>query len=68
MIKDLGHAKEAAHPPVISVTFGTQKQDFRRPREVLEFYRELMKISGYTLETAGALDGGRVCGHLREQG
>jgi hypothetical protein len=30
-----------------------------QPREVLEFYRELMMLYGYTLETAGALDGGR---------
>ena len=30
-----------------------------QPKEVLEFYRELVKEYGYTLETAGALDGGR---------
>ena len=30
-----------------------------QPTEVLEFYRELMRLYGYTLETAGALDGGR---------
>jgi phage/plasmid-like protein (TIGR03299 family) len=30
-----------------------------QPREVLEFYRELMTMYKYTLETAGALDGGR---------
>jgi len=30
-----------------------------QPRQILEFYRELIKDRGYTLETAGALDGGR---------
>jgi phage/plasmid-like protein (TIGR03299 family) len=30
-----------------------------QPREVLEFYRDLMEDYGYTLETAGALDHGR---------
>jgi phage/plasmid-like protein (TIGR03299 family) len=30
-----------------------------QPKEVLEFYRELVNLYGYTLETAGALDGGR---------
>lgn len=30
-----------------------------QPKEVLEFYRGLVKSFGYTLETAGALDGGR---------
>jgi phage/plasmid-like protein (TIGR03299 family) len=30
-----------------------------QPREVLEFYRQLMAVYGYTLETAGALDDGR---------
>jgi phage/plasmid-like protein (TIGR03299 family) len=30
-----------------------------QPKEVLEFYRELMEMYGYALETAGALDGGR---------
>jgi phage/plasmid-like protein (TIGR03299 family) len=30
-----------------------------QPKEVLEFYRELTEQYGYTLETAGALDGGR---------
>lgn len=30
-----------------------------QPSEVLEFYRELTEISGYALETAGVLKGGR---------
>jgi len=30
-----------------------------QPKEVLEFYRGLVESFGYTLETAGALDGGR---------
>ena len=39
-----------------------------QPREVLEFYRELMMLSGYTLETAGALDGGRKVWALARTG
>ena len=30
-----------------------------QPREVLEFYRDLTQISGFELETAGVLKGGR---------
>ena len=30
-----------------------------QPKEVLEFYRDLVDAYGYTLETAGALNGGR---------
>lgn len=30
-----------------------------QPREVLEFYRDLMEFSGYELETAGVLKGGK---------
>jgi phage/plasmid-like protein (TIGR03299 family) len=30
-----------------------------QPKEVLEFYRELVAVYGFTLETSGALDGGR---------
>src|ERR1700733_4483617 len=35
--------------------------DYRivQPKEVLEFYRDLVGPYGYTLETAGALNGGR---------
>jgi phage/plasmid-like protein (TIGR03299 family) len=39
-----------------------------QPREVLEFYRELMSMYGYTLETAGALDGGRKVWALARTG
>jgi len=39
-----------------------------QPREVLEFYRELMDLYGYTLETAGALDGGRKVWALARTG
>src|SRR5690349_8106234 len=39
-----------------------------QPREVLEFYRELMMLYGYTLETCGALDGGRKVWALARTG
>jgi phage/plasmid-like protein (TIGR03299 family) len=39
-----------------------------QPREVLEFYEELMVLYGYTLETAGALDGGRKMWALARTG
>jgi phage/plasmid-like protein (TIGR03299 family) len=39
-----------------------------QPREVLEFYRDLMKDYGYTLETAGALDHGRKVWALARTG
>ena len=39
-----------------------------QPREVLEFYRELMMLYGYTLETSGALDGGRKVWALARTG
>jgi phage/plasmid-like protein (TIGR03299 family) len=39
-----------------------------QPREILEFYRDLMNISGYTLETSGALDGGRKVWALARTG
>jgi phage/plasmid-like protein (TIGR03299 family) len=44
--------------------------DYRivQPKEVLEFYRELVKEYGYTLETAGALDGGRKVWALAKTG
>lgn len=44
--------------------------DYRvvQPKEVLEFYRELMKNYGYELETAGALDGGRKVWALARTG
>lgn len=39
-----------------------------QPREVLEFYRDLIQDSGYTLETAGALAGGRKVWALAKTG
>jgi phage/plasmid-like protein (TIGR03299 family) len=39
-----------------------------QPREVLEFYRDLMDEYGYTLETAGALDHGRKVWALARTG
>jgi phage/plasmid-like protein (TIGR03299 family) len=44
--------------------------DYRivQPKEVLEFYRDLMDSYGFTLETAGALDGGRKVWALARTG
>jgi phage/plasmid-like protein (TIGR03299 family) len=39
-----------------------------QPRAVLEFYRDLMEQYGYTLETSGALDGGRKVWALARTG
>jgi phage/plasmid-like protein (TIGR03299 family) len=39
-----------------------------QPKEVLEFYRGLVKKRQYTLETAGALDGGRKVWALAKTG
>lgn len=39
-----------------------------QPREVLEFYRELVERHGYALETAGALAGGRKIWALARTG
>lgn len=39
-----------------------------QPREILEFYRELLTPSGYSLETAGALAGGRKVWALATSG
>lgn len=39
-----------------------------QPKEVLEFYRDLVKERHYTLETAGALDGGRKVWALARTG
>jgi phage/plasmid-like protein (TIGR03299 family) len=39
-----------------------------QPIEVLEFYRDLVEERGYTLETAGALDGGRKVWALANTG
>jgi phage/plasmid-like protein (TIGR03299 family) len=39
-----------------------------QPGEILEFYRDLMTGCGYTLETAGAIDGGRKVWALARTG
>lgn len=39
-----------------------------QPREILEFYRDLVQERQYTLETAGALDGGRKVWALARTG
>lgn len=39
-----------------------------QPKEILEFYRDLVKDRGYTLETAGALAGGRKVWALAKTG
>ncbi len=39
-----------------------------QPKEVLEFYRDLVADRGYQLETAGALDGGRKVWALAKTG
>lgn len=39
-----------------------------QPREILEFYRDLTEISGFELETAGALKGGRKIWALARTG
>lgn len=37
----------------------SQRYHTVQPREVLEFYRDLTEVSGYELEAAGVLKGGR---------
>lgn len=37
----------------------SEKYQIVQPRQILEFYRDLVNLFGYRLETAGALDGGR---------
>lgn len=37
----------------------SQRYQVVQPRDVLEFYRDLTEVSGYELETAGVLKGGR---------
>lgn len=39
-----------------------------QPKEILEFYRDLVAVHGYTLETAGALNGGRKVWALARTG
>jgi phage/plasmid-like protein (TIGR03299 family) len=37
----------------------SQRYNVVQPREILEFYRDLTEVSGFELETAGALKGGK---------
>jgi len=37
----------------------SQRYQVVQPRDILEFYRDLTEVSGFTLETAGVLKGGR---------
>ena len=39
-----------------------------QPKEILEFYRDLLRQNGYSLETAGALNGGRKVWALAKTG
>ena len=39
-----------------------------QPRDILEFYRDLTEVSGFELETAGVLKGGRKCWALARTG
>jgi phage/plasmid-like protein (TIGR03299 family) len=44
------------HAPLSVVS---QRYQVVQPREILEFYRDLSEVSGFELETAGVLKGGR---------
>ena len=46
----------------------SQRYQVVQPREILEFYRDLTEISGFELETAGVLKGGRKCWALARTG
>lgn len=46
----------------------SQRYQVVQPREVLEFYRDLTECSGYELETAGVLKGGRKLWALARTG
>lgn len=46
----------------------SQRYKVVQPREILEFYRELTEISGYELETAGVLKGGKTIWALARTG
>lgn len=43
----------------VALSVVSQRYQVVQPREVLEFYRDLTEVSGYELETAGVLKGGR---------
>lgn len=46
----------------------SQRYNVVQPREVLEFYRDLTEISGFELETAGVLKGGKKIWALARTG
>ena len=46
----------------------SQRYQVVQPREVLEFYRDLTEVSGFQLETAGVLKGGRKFWALAKTG
>jgi len=46
----------------------SQRYQVVQPREVLEFYRDLTEVSGFELETAGVLRGGRKVWALARTG
>ena len=45
-----------------------QRYNVVQPREILEFYRDLTEISGFELETAGVLKGGKKIWALARTG
>jgi phage/plasmid-like protein (TIGR03299 family) len=45
-----------------------QRYQVVQPREILEFYRDLTEVSGFELETAGVLKGGRKIWALAKTG
>ncbi len=46
----------------------SQRYQVVQPREILEFYRDLTEVSGFQLETAGVLKGGRKVWALARTG
>jgi phage/plasmid-like protein (TIGR03299 family) len=53
------------HAPLSVVS---QRYQVVQPREILEFYRDLTKVSGFELETAGVLKGGKKFWALAKTG
>lgn len=53
------------HTPLSVVS---QRYQVVQPREILEFYRDLTEVSGFELETAGILKGGRKIWALARTG
>lgn len=43
----------------VALSVVSQRYQVVQPRDLLEFYRDLTEVSGYELETAGVLKGGR---------